>query len=173
MSGSPSLAGIFTQKIVVSVGDLAVSNNPAVTLSTYALGSCIGLIAYEPELKVGGLLHFMLPDSTISPEKAAKQPAMFADTGIDSMLQSLEGLRARPEKLRFYYAGGASVITQTEVFDIGTRNQKAITEIAQARGLRVIGRDIGGVNNRTLHFNLEDGTLRIKMPNSDTTLKIR
>mgnify|MGYP001561206167 CR=1 FL=1 len=81
MAGAPSIAAIFAQRVVVGVGDLSVSNNIAITLSTYALGSCIAVAAYDPVVKAGGLLHLMLPESSISPDKAISQPAMFADTG--------------------------------------------------------------------------------------------
>ena len=70
MAGSPSIASLFAQRLVVGVGDMIVSNNAASTLSTYALGSCVAIAAYDPVVKAGGLLHIMLPDSTISPAKA-------------------------------------------------------------------------------------------------------
>ncbi|MGZ3387730.1 MAG: chemotaxis protein CheD, partial [Isosphaeraceae bacterium] len=50
--------------LVVGISDLKVSNNPADSMITYALGSCIAVAVYDPVAKVGGLLHFMLPDST-------------------------------------------------------------------------------------------------------------
>ena len=62
MAGAPTIAALFTQRIIIGVGDVAVSNNQQVVLSTYALGSCIGVIAYDPFTKVGGILHLMLPD---------------------------------------------------------------------------------------------------------------
>ncbi|HRE80406.1 MAG TPA: chemotaxis protein CheD, partial [Opitutaceae bacterium] len=74
MPGAPTVSALFAQRVVIGVGDLAVSNNPQVTLSTYALGSCVGVIAFDPITRAGGILHIMLPDSLISPEKSAKQP---------------------------------------------------------------------------------------------------
>ena len=74
MAGAPTIGSIFAQRVIIGVGDMAVSNNPQVTLSTYALGSCVGVVAYDPVARAGGILHLMLPDSTISPEKAVAQP---------------------------------------------------------------------------------------------------
>jgi chemotaxis protein CheD len=87
---SPSLAALggFQQRIVVGVGDLAVSNSQAVALATYSLGSCLVVTIYDPVRRVGGLLHFMLPDSSINTAKAAQQPAMFADTGIPALFRA-------------------------------------------------------------------------------------
>src|SRR5579859_5256541 len=100
--GSPSIASLFRQRVVVGVGDLTASNNTLLTLSTYALGSCVAVVAFDPTTKASGLLHLMLPDSTISPDKAAGQPAMFADTGLPLLFRALDGLKADPARLRLF-----------------------------------------------------------------------
>lgn len=69
-------------KIVVGVADMAVARDAHKSIVTYALGSCIGVTLYDPVAKVAGMLHFMLPESTVSPDKAAINPAMFGDAGL-------------------------------------------------------------------------------------------
>ena len=76
-------------ELIVGISDLKVSNNPGDVLITYALGSCIGVAVFDPKARVGGLLHFMLPDSTLDANKAKTTPAMFADTGIIAFVQIL------------------------------------------------------------------------------------
>src|SRR5882757_10055279 len=107
---SPSIASLFVQRVVVGVGDLGASNNAMLTLSTYALGSCVAVVAYDPDSKASGLLHLMLPDSTISPNKAITQPAMFADTGLPLLFRALDGLKADRARLQLFVTGGASVL---------------------------------------------------------------
>jgi chemotaxis protein CheD len=51
--GSPTIAALFAQRVVVGIGELGVSNNPSIPLSTDARGSCVAVIAYDPVLKVG------------------------------------------------------------------------------------------------------------------------
>jgi len=68
--------------LIVGISDFKISNKAGDIIVTYALGSCIGISIYDPVAKVGGLLHYMLPDSTLDVKKAAETPAMFADTGI-------------------------------------------------------------------------------------------
>ena len=68
--------------LIVGISDIKISNSPDDVIVTYALGSCIGISVYDPVAKVGGLLHYMLPDSTLDEKKAKDNPAMFADTGI-------------------------------------------------------------------------------------------
>lgn len=173
MSGSPKLENFYAQRIVVGVGDLAISNNPSVVLSSYALGSCIGIVGYNPETLAGGILHFMLPDSRLSTEKAKKQPSMFADTGITAFMKGFEELGNEPQKMNFFITGGASVITHHDVFKIGNKNAEAAKAIFQELAIPIFGEDIGGLNNRTLHFNLDSGTLEIKTPSGATTITLK
>jgi chemotaxis protein CheD len=169
VAGSPTIAHLFTQRLVVGVGELAVSNASAVTISTYALGSCVGLVAYDPALRVGGILHLMLPESTLSPEKAAAKPAMFADTGVPALFRALAGLRAERARTRLFLAGGACVLSGPDTFRIGERNAEATQRMLSVYGCSVVGRELGGTVNRTLHLNVSSGELTIKLP--DHTLR--
>lgn len=164
MAGSPSIASLFAQRVVIGVGDLSVSNNTALTLSTYALGSCVGVVAYDPVVRVGGLLHLMLPESALSPDKAAVQPAMFADTGLPLLFRGLAGLRAEHARLRIFVAGGANVLGGTDNFRIGERNLKAVAAYLSQHGYRVTRTDVGGTMNRTLHLVISTGAINLKTP---------
>jgi chemotaxis protein CheD len=170
MAGSPTISMLFAQRVVIGVGDIAVSNNNMVTLTTYALGSCVGVVAFDPVSRAGGILHLMLPDSSISAEKACKQPAMFADTGLPLLIRELNGVKAERSRLKIYLAGGACVLSGPDTFKIGERNASAVKSWLSAQGLRVTGSDLAGTVNRTLHLELSTGVLTIKLP--DRTDKI-
>ncbi|MFH2035216.1 MAG: chemotaxis protein CheD, partial [Candidatus Zixiibacteriota bacterium] len=77
---------------ILGISEIYVSNVPGDVLITYSLGSCIGLTAYDPVVKVGGMIHYMLPLSKIAPEKAKAKPGMFADTGIPALLNQILNL---------------------------------------------------------------------------------
>ena len=66
--------------VVVGVADLAIARESQGQLITYALGSCIGLSAYDPVAKVGGLLHYMLPQPAEQSDPKTLKPFMFAST---------------------------------------------------------------------------------------------
>lgn len=172
MSGAPTLPSLFQQRVVVGVGDVAVSNNANVNLSTFALGSCVGIIVYDKDVKVGGLIHIMLPDSTLSPDKAQKQPAMFADTGLPLMFRNLCGLRAERPRMKAFVAGGASVISGSDMFKIGERNILAVKKLVNALGIKVVKADVGGVNNRTIHLNVGTGEVTLKTPLGTSKLSL-
>jgi chemotaxis protein CheD len=166
MAGSPTISALFVQRVVVGVGDLAVSNNAQMVLSTYALGSCIGVVAYDPRNKIGGMLHFMLPESSIAPEKALKQPAMFGNTGLTELFRQLGGLKADRTALRLFVAGGASVIGGSDSFRIGERNAKVATDFLAQHGFHISHIDTGGIHNRTVHLEMATGTVTVRMPTS-------
>ncbi|HEY4248724.1 MAG TPA: chemotaxis protein CheD [Lacunisphaera sp.] len=161
---APNLAALFAQRVIIGVGDMAVSNNPQVILSTYALGSCIGVIAYDSVSKVGGILHFMLPDSGISPDKAAKQPAMFGNTGMPMFFKALMGMKADPRRLRIFVAGGAGMLAGQDPFKIGERNSAVTFEFLSKHGLSLTHREIGGSINRTVHLEINTGSTNLKTP---------
>jgi chemotaxis protein CheD len=161
MSGAPTVAALFAQRVVVGVGDMAVSNSRSTILSTYALGSCIGLIAYDPEALCGGILHLMLPEAAVSPQKALTQPAMFADTGLPMFFKALLGLRAERSRLRLCIAGGASVLSGHDPFRIGERNTRATMDFIEQNALSLSHSDTGGTISRTVHLELSTGTCNL------------
>lgn len=167
MAGAPTIASLFAQRVVVGVGDLGVSNNVAITLSTYALGSCVAVVLYDPVAKAGGLLHMMLPDSQISPEKAATQPAMFADTGLPLLFKSMTGIKAERGRLRIFLAGGANVLSSsdgTDTFKIGERNIRTTQAWLAKQGYNVRASALGGYNSRTVHLDIGSGKISLKTP---------
>lgn len=161
---SPTPAKVLAQRIVVGVAEFAVASAPQVTLSTYALGSCVGVAAYDPEAQAGGLLHVILPDSSSSPAKARRQPGMFADTGLPALFAALAGVRADRSRLRLFIAGGASPLAGPDTFKIGERNLAAVIRLLDAGGCHLFSCQVGGTINRTLHLNIGTGQLAIKLP---------
>lgn len=159
---SPTLAG-FEHKVVVGIADLAVSNNQNVILTTYSLGSCLGVAIYDPVVRVGGLLHLMLPDSGIDPAKAAANPAMFVDTGVPTLFRAAYELRADKHRLQIYVAGGAQIMDNSGFFNIGRRNYEALTALLARHSLHIQAEQVGGLVNRTLYLNLATGGVSLKV----------
>jgi chemotaxis protein CheD len=169
---APVVTAITPPHVIIGVGDMAVSDNVQAVLSTYALGSCIGLVAYDPLAKVGGILHLMLPDSAISPDKAAVQPAMFADTGLPRFFRLLVNHHSRPAHLQLFVAGGANVILGHDPFRIGERNLRATIDYLAVNGYVLKQAQIGGFINRTLHLDLGTGIVTVKTPLSEERINL-
>ncbi|MEY3022222.1 MAG: hypothetical protein RIS86_1420 [Planctomycetota bacterium] len=157
-------------KSVVGVADLAVARGPEGAIVTYALGSCIGVTAWDPVSKVGGMLHFMLPESTVSPEKAAANPAMFGDLGVPLLFDRLVAAGARKERLLLCAAGGAEVLADDGHFRIGQRNRTILRKIFWKLNLLLSADDTGGQHSRTLTLRLSDGAVTVRAQGKEAPL---
>ena len=136
---------------VVGVGDCKIGLSPGEELATYGLGSCIGLAVYDPSLKLGGLLHFMLPDSSIDAAGGRKNPFKFADTGIPRLLEAVYARGAAKRRLIVTAAGAADML-ELGGFQIGKRNYLAMRRILWKEGLLIHSEAIGGTQSRTIHL---------------------
>ena len=149
--------------LVVGVSDMKVSKDPDAVLVTYSLGSCIGIAIYDSIVKVGGLLHFMLPDSTLDPAKAQKNPNMFADTGIPNLFKSAYKLGAKKQRMKIIVVGGAQILDQKGFFNIGKRNYMAVRKMFWKNSVMIDYEDIGGNVNRTLKLAIREGHSFLKV----------
>ncbi len=146
------------RRVSVGIGQLAVSRDPNEVLIAYGLGSCVGISCYDPEAKVAALAHILLPSSE-GKRPDDREPARFADTGIDTLLQRLLEAGAVKRRLIVKLAGGAAVLgaANAEKFKIGVRNAEAITERLKHHGIRVAASDLGGTRGRTMEVHVATG----------------
>lgn len=156
-------------EIVVGISDLKCSNNQNDVLVTYALGSCIAVAVYDPVAMVGGLLHYMLPDSTLNPAKARECPAMFADTGIPLLFKSCYALGAEKRRMVIKIVGGASILNDGDYFRIGQKNITAVRKIFWKNNIMITSEDTGYTYNRSVWLKIADGSCLVKT--SGGTLK--
>ena len=147
------------KEIVVAIADCRISNNPDTVLVTHALGSCIAVAVYDPEARVAGLLHFMLPESAIDPTKANGRPYLFADTGIPLLFHAAYALGAEKKRIGVHLVGGAQVMDPEGVFNVGKRNYLASRKVLWAAGVMVRGEAVGGNVSRTVRLEVAGGRL--------------
>jgi chemotaxis protein CheD len=154
----------------VNFSEMKVSGNPAETLVAFSIGSGIGIAIYDPVAIVGGLLNFILPNSTtIRSDINKKYPFMYADTGIPAFLTALEACEASISKMKVVIAGAAQVMDQTGVFNIGRNNYQATKSILLGSKLCIHHEDIGGIHPRTLKLNIDSGDIFINFPGQSET----
>jgi chemotaxis protein CheD len=145
---------------VVGVADRIISNVPGEVLVTHALGSCLGIAVYDPKLALGGILHVMMPTSSINPERARKNPFVFVDTGVPAFFRDLYAAGAGRGRLVIKVVGGAMVAKSgNNRFDIGKRNLVVLKKMFWKNDLLVFLRPdcVGGTIPRTLHLEIGTG----------------
>lgn len=153
--------------VIVGVAECKWSSSPDHTLITYALGSCVAVMIHDPVAMVGGLLHYMLPDSTIDPQKAARNPFMFADTGIPTLFKRAAALGATRRHLVVRVAGGAQVLDEKCFFNIGKRNALALKKALWKVGVVIQGQALGGTKSRTVRMEMSSGQTTWRGPGGE------
>lgn len=157
-------------KYTVDIADMQVTAEPDGVLVTYALGSCIAVMVWDPVKKVSGMIHYMLPQASTSPEKAKTKPYMFADTGIPLLFHAMYAKGCDKRNLVVKVAGGAALLTNTDVFEIGKRNHLILRKMLWKAGVPISSEDVGGTSFRTAHLYNGSGRVTIKTESSEHEL---
>lgn len=149
--------------ITVGVADMKLSADPDDILVTHALGSCLGVAIYDPVARVGGLLHVMLPLSTIDPEKAKKNPFLFVDTGVPRLFLESYKLGAKKERIVLGVAGGSAPTARgNDLFEIGKRNIVMLRKLLWKNSVLMKFSDLAGVESRTMYLHMDTGRLMVR-----------
>jgi chemotaxis protein CheD len=156
--------------LVVGVSDMQVSKHPDDVLVTYALGSCLGIAIHDPVASVGGLLHVMLPDSSLDPDQGASRPAMFVDTGVPRLFRAAYAVGAVKERIVVKVAGGASLHAAGDQFQIGKRNVIKLRELLWKNGVLLKAAEVGGTVSRTMTLNVGTGAVLLKVNGTEMRL---
>jgi chemotaxis protein CheD len=156
-------------RLVVVVADMKIGEKNDLVI-THALGSCLGLMVYDPVLKVGGLLHAMLPLSKINKHKAKENPFMFVDTGVPALFKALYDVGAKKERLVVKAAGCGNPLGKSEVFKIGQRNYTLLKKLLWKNGILLESEAIGGTDSRTVYFDVASGMVKINSCGKETPL---
>lgn len=147
---------MIEQKLTVGIADMKMLQGSG-TLITYALGSCIGLCFHDPKLKLGALLHIMLP---LNLETGRTHPLKYADTGIKETLKAMEAKGASRARMTVKIAGGAKMFEisgGSGLGNIGQRNIESVHTILKRENIRLLAENVGGTVARTLLFDVASG----------------
>lgn len=142
-------------KLTIGIADMKMAKGEGV-LVTYALGSCIGICLHDPALKLGALIHIMLP---VNMEAGRKNTMKYADTGIKETLRQMEAMGARRARITAKIAGGAMMFKDGtgSLGNIGQRNIESVKLNLRKEGIHLLKEDVGGSVARTLLFDVNSG----------------
>ncbi len=157
----PDKKGDVVDKIV-TVADMKISTDESDILVANGIGSGIGIAVYDPVARVGGMMHFMLPDSSIDTRAREDKPLMFADTGIDSLFSAVAGSGADKRNLKVFAAGGAGIINQPSSCHIGRQNEAALLKALKKAGARLEIKELGGHVTRHMRLSIRNGDVVVQ-----------
>lgn len=142
--------------ILVGIGEMHVAGDKNRVLVARSLGAAAALSLFDPQTNTGGMLHWLLPDASLDPGRAERNPAYFASTGIPRLIDEMEKRGVRPETMRAFLAGAAT-LPEGGTFDVGSRNGRIALEILAKLGIRLESHSIGGTVVRDLRLEMNGG----------------
>jgi chemotaxis protein CheD len=145
------------ERKVIGIGEFTVTTDPDAEIVTHALGSCVAVCLWDSVSRVAGMLHFLLPEARLNPERAARQPATFADSGIPLLFQAAYRTGAVKSRLRVHLLGGAAITGGPGGLDVGRRNGLVAKKLLWQNGVLVTGESLGGTDSRTVSLFAADG----------------
>ena len=151
----------MTKKITVGIADMKLARQEG-ELITYALGSCIGIAFYDTMIKLGALLHIMLPEKGQANDSNILK---FADTGIRETLRKVYAFGGMKGRLVIKIAGGAKMFEMKgagNLGNIGQRNAQSVKMVLMKEGLRVKSEDTGANYARTMSLDVATGRVVIR-----------
>lgn len=155
------------RSITVDMADCKIVRDRDAELVTYALGSCIAVILYDPVCGAGGMLHYMLP---VANERGLERPAMFAETGIPLLFESMYRLGCQKQNLVVKAAGGGKLYEDHGVFDIGRRNYVILRKMLWKSNVIISAEDVGGSRSRTARLFVGSGRVTIHSQGEESEL---
>jgi len=154
-------------RLLVGMADLAVSRESGVLLTTMPLGSCLGVGIYDPTVRVGGILHSLLPASSLDPRRADSHPGMFLDTGLQILFARARQLNATLENIRVIVAGAAEMMDESPEYNVGRSNCRSLGQLLSQLGVEIYAQYVGGKTDCSMELAVATGEVRLKFCGED------
>lgn len=149
-------------EILVDGAEIKVSNDPTMCLKTPSLGSGVAVMVYDPEVHVGGVLHFLMPAWEIDKQQAVENPSLFGNSGIPQLYRRCYKFGADKSRMKCYLVGGADVLDPTRRFLPGQNNLDAAKKMLEQNGVTVNEEWTGGQDSRVARLFNDDGRIVVE-----------
>ena len=134
------------QMAMIGIGEYRVGSFPMMTIG---LGSCIGLTMYDPNLKLGAMVHIMLPESAGRMDR----PGKYVDTAVPLLVNELVALGCKNRSIVAKIAGGACMFEYFGTnLNIGERNAGKVRILLKEHHIQLAAEDVGGKVGRSVTF---------------------
>ena len=153
----------------VAMGEVAVSNEEEAMLESF-VGSCVAFCLYDPNAKIAGMAHIVLPDSSQAHTSSNFSPSgKYADQAVETLVKMMNRKGGNVKRFRAKMAGGANMFTHESgisLFDIGKRNAEALRKILKEKKIPLIAEDIGLNHGRRIKFSIKSGEVIVSSKNN-------
>jgi chemotaxis protein CheD len=132
-------------------------------IMTTVLGSCVAACVYDPLNKIGGMNHFLLPESSsLSATKPPVESMRYGSFAMDTLINDTLKLGAVRENLVAKVFGGGHVIEDMKTLRVGSRNAKFVVNYLNDKGIKIVAEDMEDVHPRKIYFSPVTGKVMVK-----------
>ncbi|HXZ15906.1 MAG TPA: chemotaxis protein CheD [Roseiarcus sp.] len=143
------------RRVNIVQGEYCVGDGEDLALTT-VLGSCVAACLHDPQARIGGMNHFLLPgdDRDFNPRDAERYGVHLMELLVNGLMQ----LGARRDRLQAKIFGGAKVVRGLS--DVGRKNGEFAERFLRYEGIAIVSQDLGGERGRRLQFWPASGRAR-------------
>lgn len=149
----PIEEGDVMKRVYLYPGQIVTSGQPLM-VSTI-LGSCVSICLWDPEARVGGINHYLLPNNPLNGQVDLR----YGNTAIERLIERLLALGVKKQRIVAKIVGGASILTNFSDArkSIGDQNVDIARKLLAKHGIDVSGEQTGGTRGRKLLFHTGNG----------------
>lgn len=151
----------MAKEIEVNMGELKAAKAPD-KLVALGIGSCVATTFYDPKLKVGAMVHIMLPDST--KYNPISNPIKYADLAVDEVVKEMAKMGSKKEDLQAKIVGGAKMFPNLNnpSIGVGRMNIEAVRKKLEKENIKLVGEAVGGSVGRSVEFSTATGSVTVR-----------
>lgn len=154
---SPPPRGFYDHRFKAMIVNVApgahdTSGTDGEILST-VLGSCVAACIRDPQIRIGGINHFLLPgDASENASEMSGEDLRFGDAAMEVLINSLMRKGANRRRLEAKVFGGANMLPGFTQANVGARNAAFVLEFLKHEGIPILAQDLGGDQPRRVNY---------------------
>lgn len=141
-------------------GEYYVTTQPMVLVTV--LGSCVAACIRDSQLGIGGMNHFMLPESVHEADNPLSSSARYGTYAMEILINELIKLGARRNQLQAKVFGGGNVLRGFTATNVGERNAAFVLDYLKTENIPILAQDLVDIYPRKVYFFPEDGRVMVR-----------
>lgn len=126
------------------------------------LGSCVAACLRDPVARIGGMNHFMLPETEESLGAIAGLPTRYGTYAMEMLINQMLKMGAQRSRLEAKIFGGGKVLHGFTVSDVGAKNASFVKHFLEIENIPVVAEDLLDVFPRKVYFFAQTGRVLVK-----------
>nr|WP_320193338.1 chemotaxis protein CheD [uncultured Desulfobacter sp.] len=146
-------------QVSIGIGEYFASSQDVVIHTV--LGSCVAVCLYDPEKKIGGMNHILMPSNPDIHKYDAS--ARYGINAMELLINAIMRLGGNRKKMVAKTFGGANMLMAvSQENTVGSRNVEFVVNFLRAEKIKILSRDFGGHDSRKIFFHVATGEVFLK-----------